>query len=62
MGTPKGVRDSFDEGASHECRIHTNRFDGQVVIVAGTGSGIGRATAIRFASEGAKVDHGVEGM
>jgi hypothetical protein len=37
-------------------------FDGQVVIVAGAGSGIGRATAIRFASEGAKVDDGVEGM
>jgi NAD(P)-dependent dehydrogenase (short-subunit alcohol dehydrogenase family) len=39
-----------------------NRFDGQVVIVAGAGSGIGRATAIRSASEGVKVDHGVEGM
>ena len=32
-----------------------NRFDGQVVIVTGAGSGIGRASAIRFASEGAKV-------
>jgi NAD(P)-dependent dehydrogenase (short-subunit alcohol dehydrogenase family) len=39
-----------------------NRFDGPVVNVAGTGSRIGRATAIRFASEGAKVDHGVKGM
>jgi NAD(P)-dependent dehydrogenase (short-subunit alcohol dehydrogenase family) len=39
-----------------------NRFDGQVVIVAGAGSGIGRAAAIRFASEGARVDQGVEGM
>ena len=32
-----------------------NRFDGQVVIVTGAGSGIGRASAVRFASEGAKV-------
>ena len=32
-----------------------SRFDGQVVIVTGAGSGIGRATAIRFASEGATV-------
>ena len=39
-----------------------SRFDGPVVIVAGTGSGIGRATPIRSASQGAKVDLGVEGM
>jgi NAD(P)-dependent dehydrogenase (short-subunit alcohol dehydrogenase family) len=32
-----------------------SRFDGQVVIVTGAGSGIGRASAIRFASEGATV-------
>ena len=31
------------------------RFDGKVVIVTGAASGIGEATARRFAAEGAKV-------
>lgn len=32
-----------------------NRFDGQIVLISGAGSGISKATAILFAKEGASV-------
>src|SRR5262245_19128714 len=32
-----------------------NRFDGKVVVITGGGGGIGRATAVRLAGEGARL-------
>ncbi|CAG9623108.1 Levodione reductase [Sutcliffiella rhizosphaerae] len=32
-----------------------NRFDGKVVLITGAGSGLGQATALQIAKEGAKL-------
>ena len=39
----------------------SKRFEGKTAFITGAASGIGRATAIAFAAEGARVvDHGPE--
>ena len=35
--------------------LNLNRFVGKTVVITGSGSGIGKATALRFAEEGANI-------
>ena len=51
----KGMEEKMDPQPVYEIEKKLNRLDGKVAIITGADSGIGRAIAIAFIKEGAKV-------
>lgn len=49
------LHDRADDGSGWRCGGMSGALDGKVAIITGAGSGIGRASALRFAAEGAKL-------
>ncbi|WP_410211234.1 SDR family oxidoreductase [Aquirhabdus sp.] len=54
-----GIESGQMSGALQRSRVHANRaklpLTGQLAVITGAGSGIGRATALKFAEEGADI-------
>jgi NAD(P)-dependent dehydrogenase (short-subunit alcohol dehydrogenase family)/pimeloyl-ACP methyl ester carboxylesterase len=54
-----GVESGKMSGALQRARVHADRvkkpLSGQLAVITGAGSGIGRATALKFAAEGADI-------